>query len=77
MIAAATLQRLVEGPWGRLKKKGIGGVDGEKKMTRRGVRCCSALSGSGYHRYGAYPKYRKYIVGLTAGTTFLQTRHDN
>jgi hypothetical protein len=27
---------------------------GEMKMARRGVRSCSALSGSGYHRYGAH-----------------------
>jgi hypothetical protein len=76
MIAAVTPRRLVEGQgMGQTQEERhwrCGTDSGGMKMTRRGVRCCSALSGSGYHRVGpircSSPKYCQYIVGSTTGT---------
>jgi hypothetical protein len=78
MSAAAMLRRLVEGfgTCARVDEKSVLAVwTGDMKMVRRGVRWCSALSLLGYHRsqiqLNLSPKYCKYIVGSTAGTTFF------
>ena len=54
-IASTTPQRLVEGlgTGAKVDENGPGGVDGRDEYGS-GVRCYSALSSSGYHRYGAH-----------------------
>jgi hypothetical protein len=54
MIAAVTLQRLALRWLQEWMRKALVVWTGGMKMTRRGVRSCSALSGSGYHGYGAH-----------------------
>ena len=56
MIATATLRRLVEGlgTSARVDEKGISSVDEKDGTSGRSFDCCSTLSGSGHHRYGAH-----------------------
>jgi hypothetical protein len=76
MVAAATLHRLVEGlgTGARVDENGIGGVDGRDAVGTSGRSLLSLACGFGLglsHIRCSSPKYGKYIVGSTAGTTFF------